>query len=166
MNIENKKTSQTHLVHFYTSNDCMDDCISCGQSSLLLTSDQQEHLLLLSEVEDLWTGHSSWTHSSIQESLISSAGCGYVSQRHTETHTHTHTNTQTHQHTHTHTNTHTHTTTLPQTIWMLQVPLVCLRISSPFLRTVIKKYGSNTYTELTHRHTHTHTHTHTNTPHT
>src|SRR4029434_1425974 len=72
----------------------MDDCISCGKSSLLLTSDQQEHLLLLSGVDDAWTGHFSWTHSSVQESVISSVGCGYVSQRHTE-------NTHTHEHTHT-----------------------------------------------------------------
>src|SRR4029434_10764071 len=76
----------------------MDDCISCGKSSLLLTSDQQEHLLLLSGVDDAWTGHFSWTHSSVQESVISSVGCGYVSQRHTE-------NTRTHTHTHTHTHT-------------------------------------------------------------
>src|SRR4029434_5097854 len=130
MNIENKKTSQTHLVHFYTSNDCMDDCISCGKSSLLLTSDQQEHLLLLREVEDPWTGHSSWTHSSIQESLISSAGCGYVSQRHTETHTHTHTQQHTHTHTtqhytHTHHHTHTHTQQHKRHTHTSPTPLLC-----------------------------------------
>src|SRR4029434_4186633 len=102
MNIENKKTSQTHLVHFYTSNDCMDDCISCGKSSLLLTSDQQEHLLLLSEVEDSWTGHSSWTHRSVRESVISSARCSCLQPPHTHTQTYIHT------HTHTHTQTYIH----------------------------------------------------------
>ena len=64
-------------------NDCMDDCISCGKSSLLLTSDQQEHLLLQSEVEVPWTGHSSWTHSSVRESVISSAGWSCISHTHT-----------------------------------------------------------------------------------
>src|SRR4029434_6233078 len=61
----------------------MDDCISCGKSSLLLTSDQQEHLLLLRGVDDQWTGHSSWTHSSVRESVISSAGWSCISHTHT-----------------------------------------------------------------------------------
>src|SRR4029434_2985893 len=100
----------------------MNDCISCGKSSLLLTSDQQEHLLLLSGVEDPWTGHSSWTHSSGGcggISLISSRGVGGISyththtltHKHTHTHTHIHAGTQTHTHTHTHSHTHTHTQT-------------------------------------------------------
>src|SRR4029434_10677275 len=94
----------------------MDDCISCGKSSLLLTSDQQEHLLLLRKLHDPWTGHSSWTHSSVRESVISSAAWSCFSHTHTHTRTHTHTHTHslslsdTHRHPNTahihHTDTH------------------------------------------------------------
>src|SRR4029434_2898807 len=67
----------------------MDDYISCGKSSLLLTSDQQEHLLLLRGVEVPWTGHSSWTHSSVRESVISSAGWSCILHKQTHRHKHT-----------------------------------------------------------------------------
>src|SRR4029434_2704132 len=102
-----QKTFGTLLYFRCASNGCMDDCIACGKSSLLLTSDQQEHLLLLRGVDDSWTGHSSWRCSCISDTAT-----------HTRTHTHTHHtthntrasphNNHTHPHTHAPHNTHTH----------------------------------------------------------